>query len=102
MLSKFVAVEKTSHQNSYYPFESMTAWISIALALPISVGILLSTTEFCWGVPGAVNLKITPRFYLSQSFSRLLFSPQLSSLILFISIQYFLDNPFIHIGIILI
>ena len=49
MLSNFVAVEMTSHQNSPFPFESMPAWISIALAFPISAGILLSTTEFCWG-----------------------------------------------------
>ena len=41
------AVEMTSHQNSPLPFESIPAWISMALALPISIGILLSTTEFC-------------------------------------------------------
>ena len=46
-LSNFVAVEMTSHQNSPLPFESMPAWISMALALPINVGILLSATEFC-------------------------------------------------------
>ena len=68
----------------------MPACINIALALPTSVGIFLSTTELCWGVPGAVNSKITPRFCLSHSFWRLLFSPLLSSLILFISIPYFL------------
>ena len=77
MLSNFVAVEMTSHQNSPFPFESMPAWISIALALPISAGILLSTIEFCWGVPGAVNSKFTPKFCLLHSFWRLWFSPLL-------------------------
>ena len=57
MLSKFVAVEMTSHQTSPFSFELMPAWISLGLALPTNVGILLSTTEFCWGVPGAVNSK---------------------------------------------
>ena len=68
MLSKFVAVEMTSHQNSPFSLELMTACINIALALPTSVGIFLSTTELCWGVLGAVNSKITPRFCLSHSF----------------------------------
>ena len=94
MLSKFVAVEMTSHQNSPFPFESMPAWINIALALLISAGILFSTTDFCWGVSVAVNSKITPKFCLSHSFWRLLFSPLLSSLIFFISIPYFFDKPF--------
>ena len=85
-----------------FSLELMPACINIALALPTSVGIFLSTTEFWWGVPGAVNSEITPRFSLSHSFWRFLFSPLLSSLILFISIPYFLDSPFIHIGIILI
>ena len=102
MLSKFVAVEMTSQQNSPFSFELMPAGINIVLALPTSVGIFFSTTEFCWGVSGAVNSKITQRFCLSHSSQRLLFSPLLSSLSLFISIPYFLDNPFIHIGIILI
>ena len=47
MLSNFVAVEMTSHQNSPLPFESIPAWISMALALPINVGIHLSATAFC-------------------------------------------------------
>ena len=47
ILSNLVAVEMTSHQSSPLPFESMPAWISMALALPINVGILLSATEFC-------------------------------------------------------
>ena len=47
MLSNFVAVEMTLHQNSPFPFESMPAWISMALGLPINVGILLYATEFC-------------------------------------------------------
>ena len=47
MLSSYVAVEMTSHQNSPLPFESIPAWISMALALLINVGILLSATEFC-------------------------------------------------------
>ena len=68
ILSKFVAVEMTSHQNSPFSLALMPACINIALALPTSVGIFLSTTEFCWGVPGAVNSKITPRFCLSHSF----------------------------------
>ena len=37
MLSNFVAVEMTSHQNSPFPFESMPAWISMALAQPINI-----------------------------------------------------------------
>ena len=100
-LSKFVAVEMISHQHSPFPFESMPAWISIALALPISTGILLSTTEFCWGVPGTVNSKITPKLCLSHFFWRLLFSPLLSSLIFYISIPYFFDNPIFSKGSIL-
>ena len=55
MLSSIVAVEMTSHQNSPLYFDSIPAWINMALALPVNAGILLSTTEFCWGVPGAVN-----------------------------------------------
>ena len=47
MLSYFIAVEMTSHQNSRFLFESIPAWINMALALPINVGILLSATEFC-------------------------------------------------------
>ena len=37
----------SSHQISPLPFESIPAWISMALALPINIGILLSATEFC-------------------------------------------------------
>ena len=58
MLSSFVAVEMTSHQNSPLYFDSIPAWIDMALALPVNAGILLSTTEFCWGLPGAVNSKV--------------------------------------------
>ena len=47
MLSNFVAVEMTLHHNSPFPFESMPARISMALGLPINVGILLYATEFC-------------------------------------------------------
>ena len=54
ILSKFVAVEMTSHLNSPFSLALMPACINIALALLTSVGIFLSTTEFCWGVPGAV------------------------------------------------
>ena len=100
MLSNFVAVEMTSLQNSPLYFDSIPAWISMALALPINIGILLSVPEFCWGVPGAVNSKTIPRLALSHSFCRLLFSPLLSSLILLISILYFFDKPLIHISII--
>ena len=46
-----------------------------------------------------MNSKIIPRFYLSHSVWRLLFSPLLSSLILFTSIPYLLINPLIEIGI---
>ena len=52
----------TSHQISLFCFWYNPAWIIIALALPIKVGIFLSTTEFCWGVPGAVYSKILPDF----------------------------------------
>ena len=100
MLSSFVAVEMTSHQNSPLYFDSIPAWISMALALLINVGILLSATEFCWGVPGAVNSKVIPRLALSHSFCRLLFSPLLSSLILLISMLCFFDRLLIHINII--
>ena len=93
ILSKYVAVEMTSHQNSPFSLELMPTCFNIGLALPTGVGIFNSRTEFCWGVPGAVNSKITPRFCLSHSFWRLLFSPLLSSLIPFISVPYFLDNP---------
>ena len=55
ILSKFVAVEMTSHKNSRFSFALIPACINIALGLPINVGIFLSTTEFCWGVPDAVN-----------------------------------------------
>ena len=57
ILSKFVAVEMTSHQNSPFSLELMPAFINVVLALPTSVGIFLSTTEFCCGVPGALKLK---------------------------------------------
>ena len=53
ILSKFVAVKVTSHQNSPFSLALMPACINIALALPTSVGIFFSTTEFCWGVAGA-------------------------------------------------
>ena len=102
MLSSFVAVEMTSHQNSPLPFESIPAWISMALALPIKVRIIFSATEFCWGVPGAVNSEIIRRLAVSHSFCRLQFSPLLSSMILLISMLYFFCKPLIHIGIILI
>ena len=100
MLSSFVAVEMTSHQNSPLYFDSIPAWISMALALPINVGILLSATEFCWGVPGAVNSKVIPKLTLSHYFCRLLFSPLLSSLILLISMLCFFDRVLIQISII--
>ena len=102
MLSNLVAVEMTSHQNSLLSCWFNPAYIIIALALPIKVGIFLSTTEFCWGMPGAVHSKITPRFCLSHSFWRLLFSPLLSSLILFTSMPYLLNKTLIHFGIIAI
>ena len=86
-------------QKFSFSFTLMPACINIVLALPTSVGIFLSTTEFCWGVPGAVNSKITSRFCLSHSFWRLLFSPLLSSLIFYLN-SIFLDSPLIHIGII--
>ena len=41
------AVEMTSHQNSPFSLELMPACINIALALPTSVGIFLSTIELC-------------------------------------------------------
>ena len=47
MLSNFVAVEMTSQKNSPLYFDSSPAWISMALALPIKVGILLYAIEFC-------------------------------------------------------
>ena len=99
MLSRFVAVEITSHQNFLLSCWFNPDCIIIALALPIRVGIFLSATEFCCSVPGAVNSKITPRFCLSHSPWRLLFSPLLSSLILFTSMLYLLINALIHIGI---
>ena len=98
-VSNFVAVGMTLHQNFLLSCWFNHACIAIALALPIKVGIFLSPTEFCWGVPGAVNSKLTPRFCLSHSLWRLLFSPLLSSLILFTSIPYLLINALIHIGI---
>ena len=99
MLSNFVAVEMTSHQNSPLYFDSIPAWISTALALPINVGILLSATEFCWDVAGAVNSKVIPRLALSHSFCRLLFSPLLSSVILLISMLCFFDKILIQMRI---
>ena len=62
MLSSFVAVEMAPHQNFLLSCWFNPACIIIALALPIKVGISLPEAEFCWGVPGAVNSKITPRF----------------------------------------
>ena len=85
-----------------FSFALITACINIVLALPINVGIFLSTTEFYWSVPGAVNSKITPTFCLSHSFWRQQCSPLLSSLILFTSIPYLLDITLIHFGIIAI
>ena len=102
MFSNIVAVEMTSHQNFHFSCWFNPACIIIALDLPIKVGIFLSTTEFCWGVPGAVNSKITPRSCLSHSLWRLLFSPLLSSLILFTSIPYLLIKALIHYDIIAI
>ena len=77
---------------SFLFFWFIPACINIALALLILVCIFLSTTELCWGVPGAVNSKVTPRCCLSHYFWRLLFSPLLSSLILFTSMSYLLDK----------
>ena len=57
MLSNFVAVEMTSHQNSPLYFDSIIAGISMDLALSINLGILLSASEFCWGLPCTVNSK---------------------------------------------
>ena len=94
------SVEMTSHQNSPLYFDSIPAWISMALALPINVGILLSATEFCWGLPDTVNSKVIPRLALSHSFCRLLFSPLLSSLILLILMLCFFDRLLIQINII--
>ena len=99
MLSSFVPVEMTSHQNSPLYFDSIPAWINMALALPINAGNLLSTTEFCWGVPGAVNSKVIPILPLLHSFCMLLFSPLLSSLILLISMLCFFDMLLIQISI---
>ena len=53
ILAKFVDVEMTSHQTSPFSFALIPACINIALALCISLGIFLSTTEFSWGAPGA-------------------------------------------------
>ena len=100
MLSNFVAVEITSHQNFLLSCWCYPACFIIDLALPIRVGIFLSATEFFWGVPGAVNSKITPRFCFSYSLWRLLFSPLLSNLIFFTSMPYLLINALIHIDII--
>ena len=47
-----------------------------------------------------MNSKIIPRFCLSHSFCRLLFSPLLSSLILLISILCFFAMPFIYLDLI--
>ena len=60
MVSKFVAVEVTSHQHSPFSIALMPACISITLALPIILSIFLSTTDFCWCVPGALNSKLHP------------------------------------------
>ena len=49
-----------------------------------------------------MNPNIIPRFCLSHSFWRLLFSPLLSNLIYLISIPYLSLSSLIHIGIILI
>ena len=93
ILSKYVAVEMTSHQNSPFSLALLPTCFNIGLALPTGVGIFHSKTELCWSVSGTINSKITPRFCLSHSFWRLLFSPLLSSHIPFISVPYFLDNP---------
>ena len=100
MLSNFVAVEMTSHQHFLLSCWCYPACIIIDLALPIRVGIFLSATELFWGVPGAVNSKITTRFCFSHSLWRLLFSPLLSNLIFFTSMPYVLINALIHIDII--
>ena len=100
MLSSFVDVEMTSHQNSPFYFDSFPAWINMALALPINVGILLSATEFCWGVPGAENSKVIPILALSHYLCSLLFSPLLSSLIILISMLFFFDRLLIQISIV--
>ena len=98
IMSSFVPVVRTSHTNLLLSCWLNPACIIIALALPINVGIFLSTSEFCCGVPGALNSKITPRFCLSHYFQRLLFSPLSSSLILFTSIPYLLNKALIHFG----
>ena len=100
MLSSFFVAEMASQQNSPSYFDSIPAWINMALALPVNTGILLSSTEFCWGVPGAVKSKAIPLLALSHSFCRLLFSPLLSSLILLISMLCFFDILLIQISII--
>ena len=59
------------------------ASLIIVLALPIKVGNLLSTTPFCWGVPGAVYSNWIHRPKRKHSYSKALFSPLLSNLIYF-------------------
>ena len=49
-------------------------------------------------MPGAENSNIIPRFCLSYSFWRLLFSPLLSNLIYLISIPYFAFSSLIQMG----
>ena len=98
ILSSFVAVEITSHQNFHLSCGLKPAVINIALDLPIKVGIFLSTTEFCWGVPGAVNSNMIPRFCFEHSFWRTLFSPLLSNLTYLMSIPYLDFDSFIQVG----
>ena len=98
MLSSFVAVEITSHQNFLLSCGLKPAVIIIALDLPIKVGIFLSTTEFCWGVPGAVNSNMIPRFCFEHSFWRTLCSPLLSNLTYLMSIPYLAFHSFIQVG----
>ena len=97
MLSSFVAVDITSHQNFLLSCWLKPAVIIIALDLPIKVGIF-STTEFYWGVPGAVISNMIPRFCFAHSVWRRLFSPLLSNLTYLMSIPYLAFNSFNHTG----
>ena len=82
ILSNLVAVEITSHQNSLLSCLFTHACIKIALALPIKVGIFLSTTEFCWALlikklhPGFVCHTLSGDFCFLHCCQALFFSPQ--------------------------
>ena len=56
----------------------------------------LSTTPFCCGVPRAVDSKIIPNSFLSDSLSRTLFSPALSHLIILTWISCLAFKAFIQ------